>query len=288
MEYTPYGESWVDEGSNKNVIGYRFTSKELDTETGLYYFGARYLDPLTSRWVSTDPALEKFLPERPVDDEARERNGQLPGIGGVFNPVKYVDPDGEIPLLVITGAAGAVIGGGIETYRSYQEEGQINWGRVGKGAAIGGAIGLGAGAGASLAASTAMGGTSLTLTATQTYAGFAALVQGGTAATLWGASRDGVNQGIRHFYEYAKTQPQRLASIAQRLGIGTLQFNKEGFEKFTNAAMNVVKNWDKIGGLMRTVGDKAMYYYNGVVVVMYDGKLQSVMRATEEAFNKMN
>ena len=101
MEYTPYGESWVDEGTNKNVIGYRFTSKELDGETGLYYFGARYLDPLTSRWISPDPAMEKYLPER-------QRNRQLPGQGGVFNPInldvyhyagnnpiKYVDPDGK-------------------------------------------------------------------------------------------------------------------------------------------------------------------------------------------------
>lgn len=38
---------------------------------------------------------------------------------------------------------------------------------------------------------------------------------------------------------------------------------------------------------MRTVGGKTMYYYNGVIVIMYDGKLQSVMRATEEAFKKM-
>ena len=56
MEYTPYGETWIDEGTNKNIIGYRFTGKELDTETGLYYFGARYLDPQVSRWMSPDPA----------------------------------------------------------------------------------------------------------------------------------------------------------------------------------------------------------------------------------------
>ncbi len=108
IEYTPYGETWIDDGTNLNIIGYRFTSKELDTETGLYYFGARYLDPQISRWISPDPAFEDYLPVPPVDDEARRYNSQLPGQGGVLNPVninvycygannpvKYVDPDGE-------------------------------------------------------------------------------------------------------------------------------------------------------------------------------------------------
>ena len=94
-------ESWIDEGSNKHIIGFRFTSKELDDETGLYYFGARYLDPRTSRWMSVDPALESYVPS-PGSDQS-----QLPGMGGIFNPVnlnlyhyagnnplKYTDPTG--------------------------------------------------------------------------------------------------------------------------------------------------------------------------------------------------
>ena len=84
------------------------TGKEYDTETGLYYYGARYLDSKTSRWLSGDPAMGEYVPSAPVDDEARKRNGSLPGMGGVFNyvnlhvyhyagnnPVKLVDPDGR-------------------------------------------------------------------------------------------------------------------------------------------------------------------------------------------------
>ena len=82
--------------------------KELDNETGLYYYGARYLDPKTSRWLSGDPAVGEYIPSAPVNEEAKKRNGSLPGMGGVFNyanlhayhyagnnPVKYVDPDGR-------------------------------------------------------------------------------------------------------------------------------------------------------------------------------------------------
>ncbi len=85
MEYSPYGETWIDEGSDRSIIGYRFTSKELDTETGLYYFGARYMDPTTSRWMSADPDFGKYLPEMPSDDSSRKLNKNLPGMGGVFN-----------------------------------------------------------------------------------------------------------------------------------------------------------------------------------------------------------
>jgi RHS repeat-associated protein len=114
LEYAPYGESWVEEGRDSlNRIDHLFTGKELDDETGLYYFGARYMDPKTSRWMSADPAMEEYLPEAPVNNEAKKRNGNLPGMGGVFNtvnlstypyggnnPLKYVDPNGRIIWLV--------------------------------------------------------------------------------------------------------------------------------------------------------------------------------------------
>ena len=84
------------------------------TETGLYYYGARYLDPKYSRWLSGDPALSDYIPKAPIDDEAKKHNENLPGMGGVFNvvnlhlyhyagnnPVKYTDPDGKDNTLTI-------------------------------------------------------------------------------------------------------------------------------------------------------------------------------------------
>jgi RHS repeat-associated protein len=111
IEYTPYGEIWVEHRYDlaEGSLPYRFTGKELDEETGYYYYGARYLDPRTSRWISTDPAVGDYVPSAPVDDEAKKRNGNLPGMGGVFNvvnlhvyhyagnnPVALRDPDGRI------------------------------------------------------------------------------------------------------------------------------------------------------------------------------------------------
>ena len=90
LEYTPYGELWIDYQSDlapEDKTPFRFTGKELDQETGMYYYGYRYLDSKTSRWISADPAMANYIPGAPVNDEARKRNGNLPGQGGVFNYV---------------------------------------------------------------------------------------------------------------------------------------------------------------------------------------------------------
>ena len=111
IEYTPYGELWVEKKTanekDMRYLPYKFTAKEQDEETGLYYYGARYLDAKYSRWLSADPAVGEYIPMAPVNDEAKKHNQSLPGQGGVFNivnlqlyhyagnnPVKYVDPTG--------------------------------------------------------------------------------------------------------------------------------------------------------------------------------------------------
>ena len=96
--------------SEQQSTPYKFTSKELDEETGLYYYGARYYDAKLSRWISADPPISKgeYFPLPPINDKAKEHNSKLPGMGGVFNPinldayhyagqnpVKLVDPDGN-------------------------------------------------------------------------------------------------------------------------------------------------------------------------------------------------
>ncbi|WP_018675921.1 RHS repeat domain-containing protein [Riemerella columbina] len=58
---------------------YLFNGKELDQETGLYYYGARYYDARVSLWLNVDPLVEKTM-----QPYAYTNN----------NPVMLVDPTG--------------------------------------------------------------------------------------------------------------------------------------------------------------------------------------------------
>ena len=48
IEYVPFGEVFIEERNNTWNTPYLFNAKELDEETGLYYYGARYMDPKIS------------------------------------------------------------------------------------------------------------------------------------------------------------------------------------------------------------------------------------------------
>ena len=58
--YLPYGELLVDEHCSSEDLPYKFNGKEMDEETGLYYYGARYLNPVASIWYGVDPLAEKY------------------------------------------------------------------------------------------------------------------------------------------------------------------------------------------------------------------------------------
>jgi RHS repeat-associated protein len=58
-EYYPYGCTSYQAGRNAAEVSlkrYRYTGKERDEETGLYYYGARYYAPWLGRWTKCDPA----------------------------------------------------------------------------------------------------------------------------------------------------------------------------------------------------------------------------------------
>ena len=59
----------------------------IDEETGLYYYGARYYDPVTSVWQSVDPLAEKYPNISPYAYVAN-------------NPVNATDPDGRYIIFI--------------------------------------------------------------------------------------------------------------------------------------------------------------------------------------------
>ena len=127
IEYTPYGELWTYKSKTAMLflttynnflakqpaglieetapgidkLPFRFTGKELDEETGLYYYGARYLDPKYSRWLSGDPALNDYIPKAGADTSKLPNGGAYNCFNfavfgyGNNNPIKYNDPTGE-------------------------------------------------------------------------------------------------------------------------------------------------------------------------------------------------
>ncbi|MCL4299100.1 MAG: toxin [Anaerolineae bacterium] len=82
-EYHPYGTTALQAMSAAEVSlkRYRYTGKERDEESGLYYHGARYYAPWLGRWTSCDPAGT-------VDSTNLYMYVKN-------NPGKFIDPDGR-------------------------------------------------------------------------------------------------------------------------------------------------------------------------------------------------
>ena len=107
IEYVPFGEVFIEERNNTWNTPYLFNdcanegrgklacsmpsaanrrvklnAKELDVETGMYYYGARYYEPRLSLWMSVDRFAEKY-----------------PATSGynyaINNPVRYIDINGD-------------------------------------------------------------------------------------------------------------------------------------------------------------------------------------------------
>ncbi|MBO4234719.1 hypothetical protein FO675_10530, partial [Riemerella anatipestifer] len=80
-EYMAFGEVLFDEHKVSRRMPYLFNGKELDSETGLYYYGARYYDARVSLWLNVDPLAEKMPSWSPYRY-------------GFNNPIRYTDPTG--------------------------------------------------------------------------------------------------------------------------------------------------------------------------------------------------
>jgi len=113
--YYPYGGVRHEEGEAPT---YGFAGKERDSETGLIYYGARYFDSKTGRWISPDAAFDTVSGV----DLARLAEGTS-AYGYAFNdPINFTDGDGNLGIgkqfafgvvSIVAGAAATLVGGAI-------------------------------------------------------------------------------------------------------------------------------------------------------------------------------
>jgi len=83
-EYGPFAEPLRATGLLTADNPFRFSTKYTDTETGLVYYGYRYYDPFTGRWLNGDLIGEE---------------GGQNLYGFVYNrPISWIDSDGKIPI----------------------------------------------------------------------------------------------------------------------------------------------------------------------------------------------
>jgi RHS repeat-associated protein len=91
-EYYPFGSTSYQAGRTVAEVSlkrYRYTGKERDEETGLYYHGARYFAPWLGRWTNCDPkglvdgtCLYRYCGNNPVvlHDPSGTQSGPPPGM----------------------------------------------------------------------------------------------------------------------------------------------------------------------------------------------------------------
>ena len=83
-EYGPFAEPLRATGPAAADNPFRFSTKYTDPETGLVYYGYRYYNPFTGRWLNRDLIGEE---------------GGQNLYGFVYNrPISWIDSDGKIPI----------------------------------------------------------------------------------------------------------------------------------------------------------------------------------------------
>ena len=58
-EYDPFGKVSAQSGDLADTFVYRFSTKYTDDETGLVWYGYRYLNPELGRWINRDPLSDR-------------------------------------------------------------------------------------------------------------------------------------------------------------------------------------------------------------------------------------
>ena len=188
LVYKPYGAIYQDASTGTDLSRSKFTQKELDEQSQLYYFGDRYYDPAVGRFLSPDP----------------DSQYNSPYVYGDNRPEDNIDPDGDSFFLIAMIIVGALIGaysGGAAVNHDYNPahwdwSSGKTWAGITGGAVLGAAGGwagaeiaeAGLGIAGTLAAEGVLGGVENTA--------FAAMAGADTAGELGRAFLQGFAVGV--------------------------------------------------------------------------------------------
>ena len=88
LTYYPYGDIRTNVPGTPVNVPYKYTGKELDTSSNLYFYESRYYHPIFGRFISPDTIVPN--PRDPQDLNRYTYAGN--------NPLRYTDPTGHIKI----------------------------------------------------------------------------------------------------------------------------------------------------------------------------------------------
>ncbi len=106
-----YAFGYVIQSTQYNIAPkneYLYNHKELQEETGLYDYGARFYDPVSGRWTTPDPSS---------DDQGQEIDSPYGYVAD--NPTVRNDPDGKIWNYIVGAVIGAAVDYGTHAAANY-------------------------------------------------------------------------------------------------------------------------------------------------------------------------
>src|SRR6266581_5321297 len=92
--YDLFGNTISSSGIFASVNVYRFSSKEIHVNSGMYYYGFRFYDPNLQRWINRDPVAELGFAAVRGKHQREAHRGANQYRFNLNEPCGYIDPEG--------------------------------------------------------------------------------------------------------------------------------------------------------------------------------------------------